>query len=377
MGNGADTKIEKTIGVIIEPYEEHEPSGLSYVTAEYLRGMVQCAPQFAYIVYTKQPFTLFPLPENARNVIIPKSLLGKNWYFMKKYFFHKDRFPDVLVFNMPLLPLILPKKVKTAVYCHEVLYEPDTSGFFQHLVRDVWRLMAHYTMKHARVIFSATRAVAREAAQTYGVPMESIRIVPHGIRPIPEHIAPQTRFTMPYFLFVGRTKYKKNMHGIIEGFLRFKERTHAPTLLCLAGRTKDKPYLTNLLDDAVRRGFVGSIIRTGYVPEEELATLFKGAAAFVFCSLAEGFGLPIPEAMSMGVPVITSDIPVLSEVSGGAALLVDPRDPDAIAGAMESITTDIELRTQLIEKGLAQAKKFQWSTASSDFTKEIVALLSS
>ncbi|MCR4275104.1 MAG: glycosyltransferase family 4 protein [Candidatus Campbellbacteria bacterium] len=367
--------MSQRIGVIVDPYEEHEPSGLAYVTAEYLHGLIQYAPQYEYVVYTKQPFTLFPLSHNVHNVIISKSFLGKNFYFLKEYFFHRERFPDVLIFNMPLLPLVLPKNIKTAVYCHEVLYEPETAGWKQWFVHKIWRTLAHPTMKRARVIFTATHATAQEIADTYHTSLNKIKVVPHGIREVPQDIAPQTFFKGPYFLFVGRTKYKKNMHGIIEGFIRFKERTHAPHILCLAGKTKDTPYLMGLIEEVSRRGFGGSLIRTGYVSEKELLSLLKSASAFVFCSLAEGFGLPIPEAMSVGVPVITSNIPVLSEVAGGAALLVDPYNPDTIASAMEKIISDTKLRTELVEKGLRHVQKYTWDTASTLFTQEIIAIV--
>ncbi len=367
--------MKRCIGIIIDPYEEREPSGLAYVTAEYLRGLLERAPQYDYLVYTKEPFKLFPLPKNATNVIISKSLLGKNWYFLKEFFLNRKGFPDMLVFNMPLLPLLLPKSVTTAIYCHEVLYEPDTTKTLQRLMHGVWRMLAYHTVRHARLIFSATHATAAEVSETYRVSLETIHVVPHGIRPVPKTILEQTLFNHPYFLFVGRTKYKKNMHGIVEGFLRFKEQTGAPHLLCLAGRTKDTPYLMGLLTEAEGRGFGEAIIRTGYLPEDQLLAVFKGATGFLFCSLAEGFGLPIPEAMSVGVPVITSDIPVLAEVAGGAALLVDPYDPATIADAMEKIAVNPETRLKLIEKGFQQAEKYQWSTAQEAFVREITNVL--
>jgi glycosyltransferase involved in cell wall biosynthesis len=367
--------MSQRIGVIVDPYEEHEPSGLAYVTVEYLRGLIQCAPEYEYIVYTKKPFTLFSLPQNVNNVIISKSFLGKNWYFLKEYFFYRGRLPDVLIFNMPLLPLILPPSIKTAVYCHEVLYEPDTSGISQWCIHKIWRVLAYYTMKHARCIFTATEAVAKEIEETYSVRPERVHVVPHGIRVVTDTVEQQTLVDKPYFLFVGRTKYKKNMHGIIEGFIRFKERTRRPHILCLAGKTKDTPYLMGLIEEVSRRGFSGSLVRTGYIPEKTLLSLLKGATAFLFCSFAEGFGLPVPEAMSVGVPVIASNIPVLSEVSGGAALLIDPHDPDTIAGAMEKVVSDTNLRTELIDTGLRHVQHYTWGVASTLFTQEIIALV--
>ena len=359
------------IGIIVEPYEEREPSGLAYVTAEYARGLIEHAHGSTVTLYSKQPFTLFPLPAHVRNVIVPRSFLGKNRYFLMQYLFHRREAPDVLAFNMPLLPLILPRSATTVIYCHEVLFESDIATFRTHIVNAIWRLLAHYTVRHAKVVCAATHAIAEEIEAAYGISRQAVRVIPHGIRELPEDIRPTDRFGAPYFIFTGRTKYKKNMHGIIEGFLRFKERTGAPHLLCLAGKTKDTPYLTHWLGEADRRGFGDSIVRTGYLPEPELLRTVKGATALVFCSLAEGFGLPVAEAMSMGVPVITSTIPVLAEVVGDAALCVDPHDPDAIARAMEKIAVDDGLRRALVEKGYAQAARFRWPHAHQAFAEAV------
>ncbi len=360
------------IGIIVDPYEEHEPSGLAYVTAQYAYGIIQRAHNCTITLYTKSPFTLCELPSHVHNVIISKSLIGKNWFFLKKYFFHRSQLPDVLIFNMPLLPLILPKSLRTVVFCHEVLYEPDVSTFLTRMVHGVWRLLAFYTIRHARLVCTATYATAQEIEDTYRISRDKLRVIPHGIRHISDSVFPSKEFAHPYFLFVGRTKYKKNMHGTIEGFLRFKEQTECPHLLCLAGKTKDTPYLMRLLSEARERGLRDSIVRLGYVPEEKLLSIIKGATAFVFCSLAEGFGLPVPEAMSAGIPVITSDIPVLSEVAGGAALLVDPEDPNAIAEAMKSVALDEKLRITLREKGLKRAQAFQWNVAQDAFTTAVL-----
>lgn len=351
------------IGIIVEPYETAEPSGLAYVTVEYTRGLIALNGDARVTVYSKHPFGLFPLPAHARNVIVPKSLLGKNCYFLKQYLFARHELPDVLVFNMPLLPFFLPKALKTVIFCHEVLFESDISGLFSRMRNFIWRLLAYRTVSAATVVCTATHATAKEVSETYGITEADIRVIPHGIRTLPEDIAPKKDFGVPYFIFTGRTKYKKNMHGIIEAFLRFKERTGSPHMLCLAGRTKNTPYLMYWLSEARHRGYGDAIVRTGYLPEPELLSVLKGADALVFCSLAEGFGLPVAEAMSMGVPVITSAIPVLAEVAGDAALLVDPEDPDAIARAMTAIAGDAALRKELSRKGCVRASQFTWPNA--------------
>ena len=91
-----------------------------------------------------------------------------------------------------------------------------------------------------------------------------------------------------------------------------------------------------------------------------LAVLYRLADVFVFPSLYEGFGLPPLEAMASGTPVVTSNVSSLPEVVGDAALLVDPRDPEAIAAAVQRILTDEDLRRSLVQKGLGRAHEFSW-----------------
>jgi glycosyltransferase involved in cell wall biosynthesis len=90
----------------------------------------------------------------------------------------------------------------------------------------------------------------------------------------------------------------------------------------------------------------------------------NAAEAFVFPSLYEGFGLPALEAMSCGTPVVTSNISSLPEVVGDAAVLVDPELVESIAGGMEKVLTDSDLREKLATEGLSQAHKFSWDRAA-------------
>jgi glycosyltransferase involved in cell wall biosynthesis len=96
------------------------------------------------------------------------------------------------------------------------------------------------------------------------------------------------------------------------------------------------------------------------VADQTLAVLYRLAAVFVFPSLYEGFGLPPLEAMASGTPVVTSNVSSLPEVVGDAALLIDPYDPEAIAGAIRMVLNDAALRDHLRERGLARAREFSW-----------------
>jgi glycosyltransferase involved in cell wall biosynthesis len=103
---------------------------------------------------------------------------------------------------------------------------------------------------------------------------------------------------------------------------------------------------------------------TGYVSEGDLAVLYRTAAAFVFVSLYEGFGLTALEAMSTGVPVVASDIPVFREVLADAALFVDPHDPDDIAAGIRRLLSDRAMADRLRRRGLQRVDAFSWEKSS-------------
>jgi glycosyltransferase involved in cell wall biosynthesis len=110
---------------------------------------------------------------------------------------------------------------------------------------------------------------------------------------------------------------------------------------------------------------VGDRVRIcGFVTDEELAQLYAGAACFAFPSLAEGFGLPVLEAMASGVPVVSGDRTSLPEVVGDAGLLVDPADEDALADALARLLEDRELAAELARRGLERSRGFSWEACA-------------
>jgi glycosyltransferase involved in cell wall biosynthesis len=114
---------------------------------------------------------------------------------------------------------------------------------------------------------------------------------------------------------------------------------------------------------------------TGYIPEEDLPVLYNGASLFVFPSLYEGFGLPVLEAMACGTPVVTSNCSSLPEVTGEAAILVDPMDVNALAAAMRQVLEEPDLSLSLRQKGITRAQQFSWEQTARRTTEVYERLL--
>lgn len=164
----------------------------------------------------------------------------------------------------------------------------------------------------------------------------------------------------PFLLWVGSIEPRKNLVGVLRAWARTHAQLKKDARLVIAGATRDaSAEIMNALSAAG-----GDVIQLGYVPDAELPLLYGAARALVFPSFYEGFGLPPLEAMACGTPVLTSQAASLPEVVGDAALLVDPRDVDAIAAAMTRLLEDDELHARLCVAGLARAAVFDWATSA-------------
>lgn len=159
----------------------------------------------------------------------------------------------------------------------------------------------------------------------------------------------------PYVLAVGTIEPRKNLKRLIIAWEQLPQTLRDRHDLVLVGpRGWDDDGITARARRAGAR-------MTGFVPDAELRGLYRGARAFAYPALYEGFGLPVIEAMSEGAPVITSTTSALPEVAGSAALLVDPLDVTALSRAIERVLTEPGLREDLARRGLAQAARFSWA----------------
>jgi glycosyltransferase involved in cell wall biosynthesis len=161
-----------------------------------------------------------------------------------------------------------------------------------------------------------------------------------------------------YLIFFGALEPKKNVERLIEGFLL--SRVDIPLVL-VVGRGWDNARETALLSEIKARAgeqTCPTIRSLDYVDRSTLVTLIRGAKALVFPSLYEGFGLPVLEAMMLGTPVVASAKGALEEVTGEAAVLVDPYDVDDIARGITAIVSDPDLCAEMSRRGIAQAAKF-------------------
>jgi len=214
---------------------------------------------------------------------------------------------------------------------------------------------ARLAAQRSDLIIAVSAFTARQVRDLLKVEQTRIRVVHHGVRP-PSKPAPSAS-REKLILFVGAIQHRKNLVRLVEAF----EQVSNGWKLVLAGSSGfGAEEILQRIQSSPRSA---DIEVSGYVAPEHLEELYSHASVFAFPSLDEGFGMPVLEAMSRGVPVLTSNTSALPEVSGDAALLVDPADVDSIAHGLQSLMEDEGLRADLIRKGFEHSSQFTWEKA--------------
>jgi glycosyltransferase involved in cell wall biosynthesis len=226
--------------------------------------------------------------------------------------------------------------------------------------------------RQADLVIVPSAAAAEDVVRYLNMDRQRITVIPMGcdarFQPMVNAarlVQLRRRYALPerYVLFVGTLEPRKNIALLLEAFSRLlAERPQDDIQLVVAGGKGwgDGRLISTMEALNIRR----RVIFTGFVEDDDLPDLYRGAQMFVYPSLYEGFGLPVLEAMACGTPVITSNRSSLPAVAGDAALLIDPTRPDDLAAAMSAIMSNGALHEELRWKGLARAKEFTWEAVA-------------
>ena len=257
-------------------------------------------------------------------------------------------------------PIYQPCKVIMTVYdmIHLIFGRP--------IHRLYYKYIAKRAMTKALCIITLSEYSKNDIVKWLGIPQEKIyvthsgvdkRFKPTGDAAMPDEIKKRFGISNRYILFVGNQKPHKNSIGTLKAFKMAVKKERLPHYLILVGIKKD---IIEDKNNGIGDEFNNRIICIDNLTDNDLIKLYQSADLFLLPSLYEGFGLPMLEAMACGVPVITSNRTSIPEVTGNAAILVDPENIQEIANAICKVLKDENLKSDLIRKGLKRAKMFSW-----------------
>lgn len=342
--------------------------GIGWFTYETLKRMTRNHPEHEFIFIFDRPFNPdYVFAENVKPVVIgPPTRHPVLWYL-----WFEIQIPRILkrykvdLFLSPDGYLSQGTKVPQLAVIHDInfVHRPDdlpwlTAKYYNYY----FPKFARIAKRLATVSFYSKEDITR----SFKVDYDKIDVVYDGINQIFEPISEaeikevRNKYTMDsgYFLFVGALHPRKNVSGLLRAFDAFKSVYGSDTKLVIVGGEMHKTG--DIFETYENMRHKSDVVFTGRVSTQELHDIFGGALALTFVPFFEGFGIPIVEAMSAGIPVICSNTTSMPEVGGNAVIYADPIKIDQITDAMIRIYEDAGLRQSMVEKGFVQKNKFSW-----------------
>ncbi len=361
------------IGVDFHTFDGPYQGSRSHLLGLY-RDAVRRAPEYDFVLFCADPARLreadaaFGMP-NVQCVEMPhkSGLVRLGWQLALLQRKHRIDLLHVQS-RMPLLPW-----GACAVTLHDTLFETHPQFFTTGLLR-MARFTGRRSVRKAALLMTVSEFSRKEIARLYGVDPLLITITGNGVNLSRFHptsadgsddwngadlVRALGAVPGEYLITVGRLEPRKNHLNLVRAFAQMAE--PRPPLLIVGQRDFEHD---EAFAEVERLGLTKEITFLERVADAELPALVRHARVFVYPSYAEGFGMPVLEAMASGVPVVTSETTALVELAGSAALTVDPDDPKALAGAIEQLLIDAGLRRRLSALGLEVALRHRWDAAA-------------
>jgi len=376
------------VAIDARPAAFPERTGIGQYTRQLLKWLPRQAPSDAFIAWyldARGKVTREDLfgPVAATNLAIRRTRIPSRVFEQLSGRFDLPRVEWLARFDVLFAPNFVPpptRSRKLVLTVHDLAFRrfPETAP--QATRR--WLRRLDEALERAAAIIAVSECTRRDLAELYHVPAERIDVIPHGVdheafRPVPPATLRETLSRLgiqpPYLLYLGGIEPRKNLPRLVEAFSQIEGTPGASLVIAGAGVAWNpegwaglRPAM-NALPEATRK----RIVLTGYVSEPDKVALLTGASALAYPSLYEGFGMPVLEAMSVGTPVVASNASAIPEVTGRAALLVDPYDVSSISLGLERILDDGDERARLALAGKERAARFLWESTAKETMRVI------
>lgn len=393
----------------IDGYEANVPQrlGSSQVAFELLKGLEKIDRKNDYTIFLPSP-PLLDLPKERHGwkykILRPKRLWTKIALPLA-LFTARDK-PDLIFSPTHYIPRFSPGGVKRVVTIFDLSFLHFPEMFTE---KDLWQLKnwTKFSVENADHIITISKFSKDDICKQYNLPKEKITVACPGydrekFQPFDfaqgksskfkvEEIKRKYKIGEIYIIYLGTIQPRKNLIRLIEAFSRVVGGHHLEGVnqttaslhlpgersgeleLVIVGKTKGEGRQGWMYEDILQTpgklGIGDRVNFLGFVPTEDLSYLLSGAIAYIQPSLWEGFGIPVVEAMAVGIPVIVSNVSSLPEVVGDAGILIDPYSVDQIEQAIRTIVADKKLRLKYAKEGIERSREFSWDKMAKEVLK--------
>lgn len=341
-------------------------TGIGRYTLSLINAIAKVDRANEYYLYSKKKILDF----KRRLPVLP----GENFFHCVDYFGRGPGrvLPKVDLVHTSSYDLEKPKRAKFFVTIHDVVSKAYPYGHTKHTIEEIDRKLRDI-LDEADGLIADSYNTKSDLTKFYKVPDSKISVIYPGVSSFFSGIKSGyadrgvASEEDDFILFVGTLEPRKNIEGLIKAFGWIKKHSGITHKLYIVGM---KGWMfENIFKAYEESDFKKDIIFKGYIEENYLKRLYQEASVFVYPSFYEGFGFPIIEAFSAGVPVVTSKTSSCGEIGGSSALLIDPADFREIADAILKLITDENLKRSLVERGVDRAKEFTWAKTAESFVR--------
>jgi len=305
-----------------------------------------------------------------------------------RFFFEQVLIPFILIlkkvdvfhsihYSFPLLTF----GRKRIVTVHDLTFFifPELHTFVK---RYYFRLFIHLAARIADQIICASKSTQTDLIDLSGIQQDKIKIInlaktnwDNSLFTDKNFNTLKNKFSIKdeFLLFVGMIEPRKNLDKLVMAFDKLRKEYDKYQLVIAGPKGWHYESLFRLIDTLE---FKDKILFTGYINDNEKAILMKNAKIFVYPSLYEGFGLPVLEAMSLGVPAITSNVSAMPEIAGDAAVLINPESVDELYEGIKKLIEDKQFYNEMKEKAVFRASQFSWEKTAKETVEIYESVLS-
>ena len=330
-------------------------------------GVVARTPECDFVLLTSDPEELlsfsdsFGLP-NAEICVMQNRPAPLRLLWQLPHYVRQKRI--ALLHTQYITPPIL--SCATAVTVHDILFESQPQYFEKSLVMRS-RLLVPRSIRRSAAVFTVSQFSQKQICDYYSVPSSKVNVIPNGVdrsRFFPgtdgsEIVKALGLAPGQYYLTVGRLEPRKNHAALLKAWSLLE--TQRPRLVLVGQRHFGYGEVFELIRTLQLER---DVVVLEQISDEEIPVLYRNAKGFIYCSWAEGFGMPLLEAMASGIPVVSSANSGLAEVCADAALAIDPNIPDDIRDAVLAFERDPELRADFVNRGLSRVRDFTWEKSA-------------